>query len=307
MQGKLQLEKRKVKTDPQPNLYYQRGYGRLNNDYMEFSFVESAYLLKKNEIESIDGMGYNEFISYISNINSFLYDILCVYSDLRERGYYLQHLPNKRFIYLYERGEKPSESSPKNEVQVLREREKIGEKRLKRNLGVIDSDGDITYLKTKIWNKTGEASMPQKEIKGKKMGNKVVVKDKIKGGFGKKKKNYTLLSLLEAKYLKSKKLLTVQNINGIDNKMYTIYSDLRDSKLCPKTGFKFGSSFRIYKSINEKHSDYLVEIQSKNIEAKDLAGKTRLAHSVKKKSILAFIKKNSEDDIKYIQIERWRP
>lgn len=304
MQGQLQLKKHRVKTDPQPNLYYQGGYGRLNDDYMEFSLVESAYLLKKNEINSIDGMDYKQFISYISNINEFIYDVLCVYSDLRERGYYLQHLPNKRFIYLYKRGEKPSESSPKNEVQVLRENEKIGEKTLKSNLGVIDSDGDITYLKTKTWNKTGKASPPKKQFKGKKRGNKVIVKDKIKQGFGKEKENYTLLSPIEAKYLKSKKILNVKKIPEIDNKIYTVYSDLRDKKLCPKTGFKFGSSFRVYNSINEKHSDYLVEIQTKNIEAKEIAGKTRLAHSVKKKSILAFITKNS---LEYIQIERWRP
>jgi len=40
---------------------------------------------------------------------------------------------------------------------------------------------------------------------------------------------------------------------------YDVYEKLRNSGLVPKTGFKFGTHFRVYKSFDlTSHSDYLV-------------------------------------------------
>ncbi len=132
------------------------------------------------------------------------------------------------------------------------------------------------------------------------------------------------LSLIEALYLLEKdkikvtqngKELSLDEMNLIihDNDLfanYLVYRDLRNRGYIIKTGFKYGSEFRLYQrgtSPGEGHSNYLVKVTSENdhIPLKDLSSYVRVAHGVNKYLLLAVV--DQENDITYYNIEWTRP
>ena len=84
-----------------------------------------------------------------------------------------------------------------------------------------------------------------------------------------------------------------------------VYTDLRAKGLVLKTGFKFGSHFRVYTALQQKHSSYLVHVvHPEHIFAmNELARAVRLAQGVRKRMIFAYV---DEDGAKYIDIGRRR-
>jgi tRNA-intron endonuclease len=77
-----------------------------------------------------------------------------------------------------------------------------------------------------------------------------------------------------------------------------------------KTGFKYGSEFRLYergKSPGEGHSNYLVKVANENNEflMSDLSSYVRVAHGVNKKLLFAVV--DDENDITYYNVEWTRP
>lgn len=85
------------------------------------------------------------------------------------------------------------------------------------------------------------------------------------------------------------------------------YEDLRQRGFLPKTGFKYGTHFRVYDGdLNEQHARYLVHAIPENFECTwpEISRAVRLAHSVRKQMIFARIGRNK---IRYVQIARVRP
>jgi len=84
-----------------------------------------------------------------------------------------------------------------------------------------------------------------------------------------------------------------------------VYTDLRSKGLLLKTGFKFGSHFRVYTALQQKHSSYLVHVVHPEyiFAMNELARAVRLAQGVKKRMIFACV---HEDGVKYIDIGRRR-
>jgi tRNA-intron endonuclease len=132
------------------------------------------------------------------------------------------------------------------------------------------------------------------------------------------------LSLVEALYLLEKEKISIE-IKGreisldemykiIHNKDlfadYLVYADLRNRGYILKTGFKYGSEFRLYErgtSPGEGHSNFLVKVTSENdhIPLMDLSSYVRVAHGVNKYLLLAVV--DQENDITYYNIEWTRP
>ena len=92
---------------------------------------------------------------------------------------------------------------------------------------------------------------------------------------------------------------------------YAAYKDLRTRGYVVKSGAKYGADFRVYekgvkpsRDQTREHSKFLVWIlpQSQEIEMKTLVGINRVAHSVKKRLVLAVVDK--EMDVTYIQASR---
>ena len=132
------------------------------------------------------------------------------------------------------------------------------------------------------------------------------------------------LSLIEALYLLEKGKLEV-NIDSNDVTIekliklireqgsftnYIVFKDLRNRGYIVKTGFKYGSEFRLYergKSPGDGHSNYLVKVANENSKfmMSDLSSYVRVAHGVNKKLLFAVV--DDENDITYYNVEWTRP
>ena len=132
------------------------------------------------------------------------------------------------------------------------------------------------------------------------------------------------LSFIEALFLLTKnkieiydddKLITKEDLTDIIRQKhifshYLIYKDLRIRGYIIKTGFKYGSDFRIYErghAPGDGHSNFLVKILSEEqeIKVRDFSSYVRVAHGVRKTLLLAVV--DDEYDITYYDIEWTKP
>lgn len=89
---------------------------------------------------------------------------------------------------------------------------------------------------------------------------------------------------------------------------FLVYSDLRERGYLVRTGFKFGSDFRVYdkgKKLGEDHSKWLVYCikESDYIKASVFSGINRVANTTKKTLLLAVV--DDEKEITYYEI-KWK-
>ena len=145
-----------------------------------------------------------------------------------------------------------------------------------------------------------------------------------KSMFGKIEADSLNLSLIEACYLLEKGRLDIYEDDiectagyiidilkeqGIYGK-YVVYRDLKDRGFIIKTGFKYGTEFRLYdrgRGPGQGHSNYLVKIifESYEINSLNFASYIRVAHGVNKKFLLAIV--DDDFDITYYNVEWTRP
>jgi tRNA-intron endonuclease, archaea type len=145
-----------------------------------------------------------------------------------------------------------------------------------------------------------------------------------KNHYGKMHQDELQLSLLEAVLLQEKEKIKLFNNGkqmsledmiglirdkGLFNK-YLVFRDLRNRGYIVKTGFKYGSEFRLYergKSPGDGHSDYLIKVLTENqqISISDFSSYVRVAHGVKKKLLMAVV--DDEKDITYYNVEWTKP
>jgi len=160
-------------------------------------------------------------------------------------------------------------------------------------------------------------------------GTKVVVVDEnLKSflrekGYGEEHDSKQILSLIEALYLMEKNKLIVSDGkktfnfedllkkgNEIEDNFYAkylVYKDLRERGLLVRTGFKFGSDFRVYPRgvrIGSGHSSHLVHVIPEEYKCSfpELARAVRLAQHVNKEMIFAIV--DEEGDVIYYKISK---
>jgi len=132
------------------------------------------------------------------------------------------------------------------------------------------------------------------------------------------------LSFLEALYLIEKERLKVfnQRRQEIDfeslfrkakkqeqnlNVRYSVFRDFRDRGYIIKTALKFGADFRVYDrgiKPGEDHAKWIVFAvhEGQTMTWRDFAAKNRVAHSTKKKLLIAVV--DDEGDVSYWE-SRW--
>ncbi len=135
------------------------------------------------------------------------------------------------------------------------------------------------------------------------------------------------LSLLEAVYLAEKKRITVldsKNKRISANKLtgkaakiehdfwtrYAVFQDFRNRGYVIKTALKFGADFRIYErgiKPGQAHAKWIVYPvkESQKLTWQDYAAKNRVAHSTKKRLLIAVV--DDEGDVSYWEARWLRP
>nr|WP_172632628.1 tRNA-intron lyase [Methanotorris igneus] len=175
--------------------------------------------------------------------------------------------------------------------------------------------------------------MAKKQIVGILSDDRVVVFDKngisrlCSRYYGEKNDDFLSLSLIEALYLTSLGWLVVKDSNGrllsfeelyeyarnIEESLcikYLVYKDLRNRGYTVKTGLKYGTDFRLYErgaDIDKEHSVYLVKVfsEEKPCNISELTGFVRVAHSVRKKLLIAIV--DADGDVVYYDMGFVRP
>ncbi|MEM1513508.1 MAG: tRNA-intron lyase [Candidatus Thermoplasmatota archaeon] len=298
------------------------------------SLIEACYLLEKGKIEiEKDGkrIDFEDFLKYaVSVFNDFEIKYL-VYRDLRERGYIAEI--DEDFL-LYERGKKPP-AEPSFIVKAISERANFKIKDVidwllqnekKIVIGVVDEEGDLTYYSIKFFEIKSDI---KKECY---KGDIVVLNDRSvifdeklinkvrEEGIGRDFGKYAQLSLMETAYMAKNGanlikdgdkisfedfMKKVKSIQPDIKERLKVYEDLKNKGKLPKTGFKFGSHFRVYEGKIQEHAPYLVHVIKNNYTSTwaEVSRAVRLAQSVKKEMIFAVVGK----EIKYIRIKRITP
>lgn len=147
-----------------------------------------------------------------------------------------------------------------------------------------------------------------------------------KSSFGEKISEKIQYSLSETLFLveknkmqvfSGKKELSKENLikkfKRLDKKIeikYPVFKDLREKGYVVKTALKFGAEFRVYDKGSKpgtKHAKWIVftEQESKTSQWHEFSAKNRVAHSTKKKLLLAIL--DEEGSINYYEVSWVKP
>ncbi len=263
-----------------------RGYGKNDSGCLILSYEEALYLAEKG----ISGMDFIEVFKQASKLEDF--DIkFFVYRDLRNRGYTLK-VQNDCFI-----GRKsfsmcfyPVSDSDSLLFETLISREKP------HVIAVVDGDGDITYYMVEESEPKGgcyeKFTIENAIVAGRRAFS---FQDKKIGTFGKNEGKFMHFSTLEYKYLGGDV--------SVPSNIYEVYMDLKDRGLIVKSGFKYGTHFRVYEKSMEEHSKYLVYVMDAESMIQ-VSRAIRVAHGVRKTLLLA---RKLDNDVKYLAVSWIRP
>ncbi len=321
-------------------------YGRVKGDHLELSLVEAAFLIERERLDA--GISLKEFFKRASMHQSYFDLKYVVYRDLRERGYYVQ--PSVTDFRLYPRGGRPGEVPASAYVYVLSERiplsfdDIVSKVTISQNvrktmlLAIVDGESDLTFYEAKSATMRGKMPPFNENLSG---ADATFLEDRVviwnqddatalhrTGFYGKLIDGKRLeLSLIECAYLMA---FGLSIDDGATNKRFTVkrfihraeaieplfklklrvYTDLRTRGFVVKTGFKFGSHFRVYEEVNDvnriPHSKYLVHTlpEGYTVTLPEMSRAIRLAHGVRKRMIFAYCSKNA---LEYLDIGRAKP
>lgn len=339
IQNSVMIEKKAIEE-----LHSTSFYGRPKGDKLEVSLPEGAYLLHQGKIKvEREGkeLDFKQFFLTASFLIKNFELSYIVYKDLRERGYYVQ--PSVTGFRVYPRGGHPGKTPAEFFLFVTSERIPLLLSELEKNLStvenlkkrlilaIVDEESDITYYEAKRATLLGSCKLNLKES----LSVASLIEDRCMvwdsdasltlrsdGFFGMPMDEGLQLSLVESCYLLKNGILEVEQKNkklgfeeflGIASKIeadfmtkFSVYEKLRDNGLIPKTGFKFGTHFRVYRSFESisKHSDYLVHAieHSHVFSLQQLSRAVRLANSVRKEMLYGRV----DAQVEFIAIERMR-
>jgi tRNA-intron endonuclease len=345
--GDLSGEKVLLGKEATEELYGQGSFGRPVSGGLELTLVEAAYLMDRGRVsvrldrEDLDFRSFFEKATAREAGFEFRY---VVYKDLRERGYYVQ--PGVTDFRVYPRGGRPGKTPAEFYVQVISERHPVSLKELveptriarqmrkRLMLAVVDEESDITFYEARERGLSGDMKI---EATG---GTATLLEDRVmlwdpessellheQGFYGKPVGGRLQLSLVESAYLLEKGVIEVVDrdgepltIEGFEQRARLIeedfdmkrrvYRDLRDRNLVVKTGFKFGSHFRVYKKVEGSkkvpHSEYLVHSVPDDyvFHLPVVSRAVRLAHSVRKQMLFAYA---DDGEVRYLEIKRLKP
>jgi len=326
-------------------IYNKGNYGYpISKGGLNLDLLEATYLLESKRLEvTLKGkdVSFEELFKHSSSIHEDFDIRYMVFRDIRSRGFVVKNETGDFDFSVFPRGKTISNSRPEFMVKAVSERtafdmrtfsdnvEKTRSKEKKLLYAVVDEEGDLTYYVVSTKEPVGK-------LKTSSAGpfNGSLIRDRVfvfnaddanavheNGFFGKIDDGTLQLSLIEAYYLMKKgilnatasgKLMTVSEMEKFGSEVQNeftsrskTFDDLRDKGLLVKTGFKYGTHFRVYEGSPDKcHARYLVHSVDgkKKMTWPEISRTVRLAHGVKKEILFA----DSENG-KYTEFKRFRP
>ncbi len=297
----------------------KKGFGVKKGGRLILHPVEVVYLAVKGGAEVKLGgktLSVPEVFEWAVSVDEDFIPYYYAYEDLRRRGYKAKLTDDfliAKNVFL------PVSESKKVSVAEIA---KIKVENLV--LAVVDEENEVTYYKIEEIDPKGEQFERMEVVRGE------LVKDRIlseevelfeKYFYGSLKDGIVSLSLMEGLYLMKKGVLEVyhsgrrisekklreiaRSFDPNFDRRFEVYEDLKMRNFVVKTGFKFGSDFRVYERVESvedlPHSKYLVTIvDDRKLPMFEIARAVRLAQNVRKKQL--FVYKNGEN--RYVLIER---
>jgi tRNA-intron endonuclease len=348
MDGTLRDGEVHVGGDARQRFHDSRGYGRpRSGDAIALAPVEAAHLLYRGDLDAVDGDGFRDFLT--AREAGFGPRFL-VYVDLRDRGFYLSSaregwLPKgiersagEDFV-VYPRGKGPWDGEIAHRIRVVGERTELPAETLSPGvLAVVDEEGAVTYLQVRAFDPAGDTDFEiEATATGTLLTDRVLVWDPPAGlhpeafygqplsGRG-ADRELLHLSLLEAADLAARGLLELDSGEGVQalldrgravegdrfDRRLRIYRTLRDQGAVPRTGFKFGADFRVYRSVDSAadpgHSEFLVRARPADhvFGPRALALDVRMAQGVRKRMVFA-VDGAREDRTRWLSVGRLTP
>jgi tRNA-intron endonuclease len=269
-----------------------------------------------------------------------------VYRDLRQRGYVVKPDAGDFDFRVFPRGGTPSTTQTKYWVMAISERATFdieamiaqteGSERTRKELliAIVDEEGDITYYRAS----TGAPRVPLHSEKEDQVATGLMLEDRVlvldenesrelynHGFFGKQIGKTLQISLIETAFLLDEGRIIIRSsesdkrvrpgsfrkhareIQSDFDLRLQAYADLRARGLVVKTGFKYGSHFRVYDGDpSSHHSKYLVHAVPAHFTSTwpEISRAVRLAHGVKKDIIFACV---ADKGLQYVRLRRVRP
>ncbi len=284
-----------------------RGFGQKVGDKILLHPVEAVYLQLNYLYHFVETEELLKWAKRVENFETMYF----VYEDLRDRGINVRvagdYLIAGKVYY-------PISERKTIKIKDIAEKSKNFDK---FTVAVVDEESEVTYYRVTLIQPHGEQSEDLESFEGYLMADRVVVYNKEifkRYFYGSERKNFVTLSLIESVYLAELGYLKMKNATleelieaakkhekDFERKL-DVYKDLKRRGLVVKTGFKFGSDFRVYEKVADiedlPHSKYLVTIaDDEEFKPSEIARAVRLAQSVAKKML--FVVGNE-----YVQFER---
>lgn len=287
---------------------------------VELDLVEALYLVENNRL-AVDGMDAGALLRHASGLEPEFEIRYVVYRDLRARGFVVKS-SNLTDYNVYPRGALPGRAPSTSLVRCASERGSLDAdavvqdvERAKRHgktllLALVDEEGDLTYYEASLHDlKSDVTPLPKRKARAHLLADRVVVTDKDEakrlfgdGYFGRDVGLALQLSLPEALYLAEAERLDVEGVDVTTLRerareaepdfdlRHDLYARLRKAGLVVKTGFKYGTHFRLYTGPpEEEHAPYLAHAiaPGRLVPWPEVAGFVRLAHGVRKRLFFA--------------------
>jgi tRNA-intron endonuclease, archaea type len=305
--------------------------------------VEALYLVEHNRLR-IEGQDAASLLRHASATERDFEVRYIVYRDLRNRTFTVKPSALTDFN-IYARGALPGRAASTHLVRALSERgsldgasllaevERAGKHQKVLLVALVDEEGDLTYFEASEPALSADApALPGYEADAHLLEDRVVVSDRDArralfedGYFGRDIGLAHQLSLPEAVYLAEAGRLRVRSADDATlippgelraraNELepdfslrLALYRALRGRGLVVKTGFKFGTHFRVYTGApDEEHAPYLVHAlpSARRVAWPEVAGFVRLAHGVRKRLFFAV---PTEAGFRLLELARRKP
>lgn len=343
MPGSLQDGRVVVADEAEASTIHNKGtYGTPRpGGGLVLALVEAAYLVELGRLEVEDHDLADLLVVGTRAEEGFGIRYL-VYRDLRTRGFVVT-LHGDRFR-IYPRGASPKDADAKATIVPRSERADFALGRLAADLrtaeeagrgllyALVDEESDLTYYLVETPDLTGDRSVPDlPEGRVVLLGDRAVVPDPEVADrlhddafLGRLVDDLLQVSLVETAHLQEAGFEVVDGVSGdpLDpgdlrkradevqpdfGDRYRAYEALRDRGLLAKTGFKYGTHFRVYRGDPEEvHAELLVHVLPHGEERpwQEVAGFVRMAHSVRK--TLVFLSFGG-DGLEAVALSRARP